>query len=115
MGTITRTLSMVTQPQQIIINASHSNVGASVETRTRPNSLYDVLPIVSRPVDYRRYSAASSIALEPKEQITRNNSTLRPPVSAPPSILVKPDTPKSGPEKVNTIQNVVRGLLIRHK
>ncbi|XP_073476728.1 E3 ubiquitin-protein ligase SH3RF2 [Aquarana catesbeiana] len=104
-GTITRTLSMVTQPQQIIINASHSNVGASVETRTRPNSLYDVLPIVSRPVDYRRYSAASSIALEPKEQITRNNSTLRPPVSAPPSILVKPDTPKSGPEKqVKTVR-----------
>ncbi|XP_018417158.1 PREDICTED: putative E3 ubiquitin-protein ligase SH3RF2 isoform X2 [Nanorana parkeri] len=103
-GTITRSPSMGTQPQQIIINASHSNVGASAETRTRPNSLYDALPIFSRPVDYRRFSAASSIALEPRELITRNNSTLKSPISAPPSILVKPDTPKSGVEKVKTVR-----------
>lgn len=104
-GTITRSSSAVAQPQQIIINTSHSNVGASAETRTRPTSLYDVLPLVSRPVDYRRYSAASSIALEPRELIPRNNSTLKPPISAPPSILVKPDTPKSGTEKqVKTVR-----------
>ncbi|KAM5172206.1 E3 ubiquitin-protein ligase SH3RF2 isoform 1-T2 [Mantella aurantiaca] len=104
-GTITRSSSMVTQPQQIIISTSHSNVGASAETRTRPNSLYDALPIVGRSVDYRRYSAASSIALESRELIIRNNSTWKPPISAPSSILVKPDTPKCGPEKqVKTVR-----------
>ncbi|XP_072257018.1 E3 ubiquitin-protein ligase SH3RF2 isoform X2 [Pyxicephalus adspersus] len=103
-GTISRSPSAVTQPQQIIINAAYSSVGASAETRTRPYSLYDALPIDNRPVDYRRYSAASSIALEPKELVSRNNLTLKPPISAPPSILVKPDTPKSGPEKVKTVR-----------
>ncbi|XP_068133630.1 E3 ubiquitin-protein ligase SH3RF2 isoform X2 [Hyperolius riggenbachi] len=103
MSTMSRPASTV--PQQIIINADRYNVGASAETWTRPSSQYDFLPFTSRPVDYRRYSAASSFAFEPREPLSRNNSIRRPLTYAPPSILVKPDTPKTpSNEKVKTVR-----------
>ncbi|XP_075065778.1 E3 ubiquitin-protein ligase SH3RF2 isoform X2 [Mixophyes fleayi] len=102
--TISRIPSAIVQPQQIFINATNSSVGASADTWSRPSSLYDALPLLGRPVDYRRYSAASSTVFEPKEYTTKNDTALKQLTSAPPSILVKPDTPKSGSEKVKTVR-----------
>ncbi|KAM9311595.1 E3 ubiquitin-protein ligase SH3RF2 [Gastrophryne carolinensis] len=100
MGTISRSPSTASQPQQIIINSAYSNVGASADTRTRPNSMSD---FANRPADYRRFSTASS-AYDPREPLSRTNSMMKPPISAPASILVKPDTPKSGSDKVKTVR-----------
>ncbi|XP_063784186.1 E3 ubiquitin-protein ligase SH3RF2 isoform X3 [Pseudophryne corroboree] len=98
---ISRIPSATVQPQQIFINAANSNVGANADTWSRPNSWCDAM----RPIDYRRYSAASSIAFEPKEYTAKNYSPLKQPTSAPPSILVKPDTPKSASDKqVKTVR-----------
>ncbi|KAM3925825.1 E3 ubiquitin-protein ligase SH3RF2 [Leptodactylus fuscus] len=97
--------SGIVQPQQVLINSTHSNVGASPDIRPRPSSLCEILPLYGRPVDYRRYSAASSIGFEPKEYPIKMDSPSKPPMSAPPSILVKPDTTKSSTDKqVKTVR-----------
>ncbi|XP_056430863.1 E3 ubiquitin-protein ligase SH3RF2 isoform X2 [Hyla sarda] len=103
-STLSRPSSGIVQPQQLFINATYSNVGASPDIRVRPSSLCDVLPLYSRPVDYRRYSAASSIAFEAREFPVKIDSPSKPPASAPPSILVKPDTNKSSSDKVKTVR-----------
>ncbi|XP_069828064.1 E3 ubiquitin-protein ligase SH3RF2 isoform X3 [Dendropsophus ebraccatus] len=103
-ATLSRPSSGIVQPQQIFINAAYSTVGASPDIRVRPMSVCDVVPLSSRPVDYRRYSAASSIAFEPKEFPIKMDSPLKPPASAPPSILVKPDPNKSTSDKVKTVR-----------
>lgn len=102
--TFIRPPSGIVQPQQLFINAVYSNVGASADIRSRPSSMCDVLPFSSRPVDYRRYSAASSMAFEPKEFPIKIDSPSKPPTSAPSSILVKPDTPKSSSDKVTIVK-----------
>ncbi|KAG8548643.1 hypothetical protein GDO81_024702 [Engystomops pustulosus] len=103
--TFSRPSSGIVQPQQLFINATYYNVGASPDSRPRPSSLCDVLPLPSRPVDFRRYSAASSFTFEPKEFPIKMDSPSKPPTSAPPSILVKPDTPKSSSDKqVKTVR-----------
>ncbi|XP_075716145.1 E3 ubiquitin-protein ligase SH3RF2 [Rhinoderma darwinii] len=103
--TFSRPPSGIVQPQQIFINAAHSNVGASAEIRVRPSSICDVLPLSGRPVDYRRFSAASSFTFEPKEFPIKIDSPSKLPTSSPPSILVKPDTPKSASDKqVKTVR-----------
>lgn len=103
--TFIRPPSGIVQPQQLFINAVYSNVGASADIRSRPSSMCDVLPFSGRPVDYRRYSAASCMAFEPKEFPIKIDSPSKPPTSAPSSILVKPDTPKSSSDKqVKTVR-----------
>ncbi|KAM4036103.1 E3 ubiquitin-protein ligase SH3RF2 isoform 2-T2 [Anomaloglossus baeobatrachus] len=102
--TFNRPPSGIPQPQQIFVNATYSTVGATPDIRPRPGSFCEVLPFSSRPVDYRRYSAASSLAFEPKEYPIKIDSPTKPPGSAPPSILVKPDTPKSCSDKVKTVR-----------
>ncbi|XP_044136684.1 E3 ubiquitin-protein ligase SH3RF2 isoform X1 [Bufo gargarizans] len=103
--TFSRPSSGIVQPQQLFINAAYSQVGASADIRLRPSSLCDVLPISGRPVDYRRYSAASSISFEPKEFPMKIDSPAKPLSTAPPSILVKPDTPKNSSDKqVKTVR-----------
>ncbi|XP_073507378.1 E3 ubiquitin-protein ligase SH3RF2 isoform X1 [Phyllobates terribilis] len=103
--TFNRPPSGIAQPQQIFVNAAYSTVGATPDIRTRHSSFCEVLPLSGRPVDYRRYSAASSLAFEPKEFPIKIDSPTKSPASAPPSILVKPDTPKGCSDKqVKTVR-----------
>ncbi|CAJ0950200.1 unnamed protein product [Ranitomeya imitator] len=102
--TFNRPPSGIAQPQQIFVNAAYSTVGATPDIRSRHSSFCEVLPLSGRPVDYRRYSAASSLAFEPKEFPIKLDSPTKPPASAPPSILVKPDTPKGCSDKVKTVR-----------
>ncbi|XP_053575821.1 E3 ubiquitin-protein ligase SH3RF2 [Bombina bombina] len=102
-STITRPSSAIVQTQQLLIS-SHSNVGASPET-SRPTHSYDSFSLVGRGTDFRRLSAASYVALEAKEILFKSEQPVKPPTSAPPSILVKPDTPKSSSDKqVKTVR-----------
>ncbi|XP_066447349.1 E3 ubiquitin-protein ligase SH3RF2 isoform X2 [Eleutherodactylus coqui] len=103
-ATISRPSSGIVQPQQLFINATHNNVGASADTRSRPASFCDVLPLSGRPVDIRRMSSASSTAFEPKEFPMKIDSTTKPTICSPPSILVKPDTAKATSDKVKTVR-----------
>ncbi|XP_077121949.1 E3 ubiquitin-protein ligase SH3RF2 isoform X2 [Ranitomeya variabilis] len=102
--TFNRPPSRTAQPQQIFVNAAYSTVGATPDIRSRHSSFCEVLPLSGRPVDYRRYSAASSLVFEPKEFPIKLDSITKPPASAPPSILVKPDTPKGCSDKVKTVR-----------
>ncbi|KAG8439240.1 hypothetical protein GDO86_005459 [Hymenochirus boettgeri] len=55
--------------------------------------------------DYRRYSAASSLFFEVTESSSKSEPSIKSPISGPPSILVKPDTPKSSFDKqVKTVR-----------
>ncbi|OCT88581.1 E3 ubiquitin-protein ligase SH3RF2 isoform X2 [Xenopus laevis] len=92
------------QPIQIFYNASQSNVGASAENWTRPQSAYDAVHFGGRTNDYRRYSTASYVFIETNESSAKSDPTVKSPSSGPPSILVKPDTPKSASDKVKTVR-----------
>eukprot|EP00079_Xenopus_tropicalis_P010446 XP_002935311.1 PREDICTED: putative E3 ubiquitin-protein ligase SH3RF2 [Xenopus tropicalis] len=92
------------QPIQIIYNASQSNVGASAENCPRPQSAYDTLSSGGRAKDYRRYSTASYVFIETNESSAKSDQAVKSPSSGPPSILVKPDTPKSASDKVKTVR-----------
>ncbi|XP_069892404.1 E3 ubiquitin-protein ligase SH3RF2 isoform X1 [Dipodomys merriami] len=60
---------------------------------------------VSRGGDSRIHSAASSLIMEGKDLHIRSEPPLRPPSSAPPSILVKPENSRNGTEKqVKTVR-----------
>ncbi|MEE6479498.1 hypothetical protein FKM82_012266, partial [Ascaphus truei] len=101
MTSIARSPSAIVQPQpfETFQNATHCNVGASCETWSRLNPPYESLAFVGRGVDSKRHSTASSVILEAKEPLAKTESPVKPSTSAPPSILVKPDTPKSSSEK----------------
>ncbi|KAM4676763.1 E3 ubiquitin-protein ligase SH3RF2 isoform 2-T2 [Discoglossus pictus] len=100
---ITRSPSAINQPQQYVIS-SLSSVGTSPEAWSRLSAPYETFTLVGRGVDSRRHSAASSAALEARELLSKSEQLMKPPPSAPPSILVKPDTPKSASEKVKTVR-----------
>ncbi|KAM8972783.1 E3 ubiquitin-protein ligase SH3RF2 isoform 2-T2 [Pelodytes ibericus] len=95
-----RSPSAIVQPQQVFYNGLYSGLGPSAEAWSRQNPHCEISSFVGRVVDHRRHSNASSVFLE-----TKDDSTSKPPTSAPPSILVKPDTPKNGSEKqVKTVR-----------
>ncbi|KAM4748810.1 E3 ubiquitin-protein ligase SH3RF2 [Rhinophrynus dorsalis] len=103
----TRSPSAIVQPQpiQIFQNASQSNVGTGAGTMARQIMSYDTLTLLGRGIDYRRYSTTSSVNLEPKDSFAKNELPAKPASFGPPSILVKPDTPKSASEKqVKTVR-----------
>ncbi|KAJ6667984.1 hypothetical protein lerEdw1_016305 [Lerista edwardsae] len=72
----------------------------------RLNSSHDSsLVLVSRSGNSRAPSVCSSVVLDTKELPTKGDLTLKPPASAPPSILVKPDTSRNTTEKqVKTVR-----------
>ncbi|NP_001085119.1 SH3 domain containing ring finger 2 S homeolog [Xenopus laevis] len=92
------------QPIHIFYNASQSNVGTSAENCLRPQSAYNAVSFGGRTNDYRRYSTASYVFIETNESSAKSDSMAKSPLRGPPSILVKPDTPKSTTDKVKTVR-----------
>nr|XP_020819968.1 putative E3 ubiquitin-protein ligase SH3RF2 isoform X4 [Phascolarctos cinereus] len=75
-----------------------------VGTRSSPTSEPAII-FGSRGTDSKIHSAASSIIVETKEVPVKSEPPIKPPVSAPPSILVKPENTKAGTEKqVKTVR-----------
>uniref|UniRef100_A0A6J0UQ17 E3 ubiquitin-protein ligase SH3RF2 n=1 Tax=Pogona vitticeps TaxID=103695 RepID=A0A6J0UQ17_9SAUR len=80
--------------------------GGVTDMGIRLNSSYESsLALMPRSGSSRAPSVCSSIVLDAKEFPTKNELSLKPPASAPPSILVKPDTSKNSTEKqVKTVR-----------
>ncbi|XP_072486756.1 E3 ubiquitin-protein ligase SH3RF2 isoform X4 [Notamacropus eugenii] len=75
-----------------------------VGTRASPASEPGII-FGSRGTDSKIHSAASSIIVETKEAPVKSEPPIKPPASAPPSILVKPENSKTGTEKqVKTVR-----------
>ncbi|NXX82288.1 SH3R2 ligase, partial [Urocolius indicus] len=76
------------------------------DTGVRPNFSHDVSPaLVVRGGESRTPSVCSSVILDAKDPPTKSEAASKPPASAPPSILVKPDTSRNSTEKqVKTVR-----------
>nr|XP_033782819.1 E3 ubiquitin-protein ligase SH3RF2 [Geotrypetes seraphini]XP_033782821.1 E3 ubiquitin-protein ligase SH3RF2 [Geotrypetes seraphini]XP_033782822.1 E3 ubiquitin-protein ligase SH3RF2 [Geotrypetes seraphini]XP_033782823.1 E3 ubiquitin-protein ligase SH3RF2 [Geotrypetes seraphini]XP_033782824.1 E3 ubiquitin-protein ligase SH3RF2 [Geotrypetes seraphini] len=108
-GSLKRTPSAVVRPQPVQqqkgISQANSAPPGPVETAARPNATHDSLALVARGSEMRVHSAGSSAIIDVKELVAKNELPLKPPGSAPPSILVKPDTSKNSTEKqVKTVR-----------
>ncbi|NXG93673.1 SH3R2 ligase, partial [Stercorarius parasiticus] len=81
--------------------------GAGIaEAATRPNFSHDASPaLVVRGGESRTPSVCSSVILDAKDPPAKSEAAPKPPASAPPSILVKPDTSRNNTEKqVKTVR-----------
>ncbi|NXW99633.1 SH3R2 ligase, partial [Larus smithsonianus] len=76
------------------------------EAATRPNFSHDASPaLVVRGGESRTPSVCSSVILDAKDPPAKSEAAPKPPASAPPSILVKPDTSRNNAEKqVKTVR-----------
>ncbi|NXN37778.1 SH3R2 ligase, partial [Rhinoptilus africanus] len=76
------------------------------EAATRPNFSHDTSPsLVVRGGESRTPSVCSSVILDAKDPPAKSEAAPKPPASAPPSILVKPDTSRNNAEKqVKTVR-----------
>ncbi|NXX58558.1 SH3R2 ligase, partial [Scopus umbretta] len=76
------------------------------EAGTRPNVSHDASPaLVVRGGESRTPSVCSSVILDAKDPPAKSEAAPKPPASAPPSILVKPDTSRNSAEKqVKTVR-----------
>ncbi|XP_039692383.1 E3 ubiquitin-protein ligase SH3RF2 [Pteropus medius] len=106
-GSLRRSPTMVVRPQQFQF---HQPLGvpstAMAEMGPKPTPTGEpALTCVSRGSDTRIHSAASSIIMEGKEIPIKSEPLPKPPASAPPSILVKPENSRNGSEKqVKTVR-----------
>ncbi|XP_069100790.1 E3 ubiquitin-protein ligase SH3RF2 isoform X4 [Pleurodeles waltl] len=106
-NSLRRTPSAIVRPQQFQsyqnLAEQNSTPSSPPDTGTRPNSCHDFGIVFSRGTEQRAHSADSSVILDTK--VTKTSTMQKPPGSAPPSILVKPDTSKSLSEKqVKTVR-----------
>ncbi|NXX11687.1 SH3R2 ligase, partial [Podargus strigoides] len=78
----------------------------TAEAATRPNFSHEASPtLVVRGGESRTPSVCSSVILDAKEPPAKSEGAPKPPASAPPSILVKPDTSRNSAEKqVKTVR-----------
>ncbi|NWU48661.1 SH3R2 ligase, partial [Dromas ardeola] len=88
------------QPQSIPPGAGMA------EAATRSNFSHDASPsLVVRGGESRTPSVCSSVILDAKDPPAKSEAAPKPPASAPPSILVKPDTSRNNAEKqVKTVR-----------
>ncbi|XP_067161032.1 E3 ubiquitin-protein ligase SH3RF2 [Apteryx mantelli] len=88
------------QPHSIPSGAGMTDVG------TRPNFSHDASPaLVVRGGESKTPSVCSSVILDAKDPPAKSETAAKPPASAPPSILVKPDTSRNSTEKqVKTVR-----------
>ncbi|NXM16937.1 SH3R2 ligase, partial [Ploceus nigricollis] len=79
--------------------------GAGTDETTRPNS-YEASPaLLVRGGESRSPSVCSSVILDAKDPSVKSEAAPKPPASAPPSILVKPETSRNSAEKqVKTVR-----------
>lgn len=109
-GSLRRNPTMVVQPQQFQfyqsqgIPSSPSTVVVEMGPTPTPTG-EPALTCVSRGSDARIHSTASSVIMEGKEIPIKSEPPPKPPASAPPSILVKPENSRNGTEKqVKTVR-----------
>lgn len=75
--------------------------GAATDEATRPSFSYEASPaLLVRGGESRSPSVCSSVILDAKEPPVKSEAAPKPPASAPPSILVKPETSRNSAEKV---------------
>uniref|UniRef100_A0A8C5U8B6 SH3 domain containing ring finger 2 n=1 Tax=Malurus cyaneus samueli TaxID=2593467 RepID=A0A8C5U8B6_9PASS len=91
------------RPQQLQL---YPHIGAAMDEATRPNLSQEAAPaLVLRGGESRTPSVCSSVILDQKEPPVRSEAAPKPPASAPPSILVKPETSRNSSEKqVKTVR-----------
>ncbi|NXB10071.1 SH3R2 ligase, partial [Cnemophilus loriae] len=80
--------------------------GAGTDEATRPNFSYEASPaLLARGGESRTPSVCSSVILDAKDPPVKSEAAPKPPASAPPSILVKPETSRNSAEKqVKTVR-----------
>ncbi|NXF25591.1 SH3R2 ligase, partial [Rhodinocichla rosea] len=80
--------------------------GAGTDETARPNSSYEASPaLLVRGGESRSPSVCSSVILDAKDPSVKSEAAPKPPASAPPSILVKPETSRNSAEKqVKTVR-----------
>ncbi|NWT61177.1 SH3R2 ligase, partial [Erythrocercus mccallii] len=80
--------------------------GAGVDEAARPNFSYEASPaLLVRGGESRSPSVCSSVILDAKEPPVKSEAAPKPPASAPPSILVKPESSRNSAEKqVKTVR-----------
>ncbi|XP_009707925.1 PREDICTED: putative E3 ubiquitin-protein ligase SH3RF2, partial [Cariama cristata] len=112
-GSLRRPPMAAVQPQQFqlyqhVSPQPHSiPLGAgTAEAGTRPNFSQDASPmLVVRGRESRTPSVCSSVILDAKDLPAKSEAAPKPPASAPPSILVKPETSRNSTEKqVKTVR-----------
>lgn len=109
-GSLRRSPTMVIRPQKYQFyqpqGMTSSPTPMMVEMGSKPISTGEpALTCTSRGGKTRIHSAASSLIMEGKEIPIKSEPPPKPPASAPPSILVKPENSKNGTEKqVKTVR-----------
>ncbi|NXK11600.1 SH3R2 ligase, partial [Herpetotheres cachinnans] len=112
-GSLRRPPTAAVRPQQFQIYQHVSPQPHSIppgaamaEAGTRPNFSHDASPALAvRGGESRTPSVCSSVILDAKDAPAKSEAALKPPASAPPSILVKPDTSRNSAEKqVKTVR-----------
>ncbi|NXI87662.1 SH3R2 ligase, partial [Rhipidura dahli] len=80
--------------------------GAGMDEATRPNFSHEASPaLLVRGGESRTPSVCSSVILDVKDPPVKSEAAPKPPASAPPSILVKPETSRNSAEKqVKTVR-----------
>ncbi|XP_013821114.2 PREDICTED: putative E3 ubiquitin-protein ligase SH3RF2 isoform X3 [Capra hircus] len=109
-GSFRHSPTMVVQPQQFQFYqpqgapSSASTVAAELGPKPTPTG-EPALTCISRGSDTRIHTAASSLIMEGKEIPVKSEPLPKPPASAPPSILVKPENSRNSSEKqVKTVR-----------
>ncbi|KAM9531333.1 E3 ubiquitin-protein ligase SH3RF2 [Guaruba guarouba] len=107
-GSLRRPLTTVLRPQQIQLYPHLSPAPHSIATEAgaRTNFSHDASPVlVIRGGESRTPSVCSSVVLEAKDPPAKSEAAPKPPASAPPSILVKPESSRNSAEKqVKTVR-----------
>uniref|UniRef100_A0A5F9D302 RING-type E3 ubiquitin transferase n=1 Tax=Oryctolagus cuniculus TaxID=9986 RepID=A0A5F9D302_RABIT len=108
-GSLRRSPTVVLQHQQFQFyqpQGAPSSPSAVLEVGPKPAPMGEpALTCMSKSSDSRVHSAASSLIMEGKEIPIKSEPLPKPPASAPPSILVKPENSRNGIEKqVKTVR-----------
>ncbi|XP_053421920.1 E3 ubiquitin-protein ligase SH3RF2 isoform X2 [Nycticebus coucang] len=110
LGSLRRSPTVVVRPQQLQFYQPHaipsSPSAGAAEMGPKPAPVGEpALTGIGRGSDTRIHSAASSLIMEGKEIPIKSEPFPKPPASAPPSILVKPENSRNGTEKqVKTVR-----------
>ncbi|XP_075297657.1 E3 ubiquitin-protein ligase SH3RF2 isoform X2 [Opisthocomus hoazin] len=112
-GSLRRPLTAAARPPQLQLyqhaGAQPHSIppgAAAAEAGTRPNLSHEASPALAvRGGESRAPSVCSSVTLDARDPPARSEAAPKPPASAPPSILVKPDTSRNSAEKqVKTVR-----------
>ncbi|NXE05660.1 SH3R2 ligase, partial [Lophotis ruficrista] len=111
-GSLRRPSTAALRPQQFPLYQHVSPQPHSIppgaglaEAGPRPNFSLDASPVLAvRAGHSRTPSVCSSVILDARDPPAKGEAAPKPPASAPPSILVKPDTSRSAEKQVKTVR-----------